>query len=191
MSLIYTTDGPSAHSLQRQFHGRALTSLDPTLALIYGVTGVSLGDDSSAVIASSSSSGPTDPLQDAAEEDCICVLCLETMAPSPGHPARVFSMCCGHSFHLSCVTRLENPQCPVCRYQHDDMTETLSCCQECGWRGPSEAARRGLDSGDTGNKGPADMALDSDNDLWLCLVCGYIGPTVVSFLSLSITGYAL
>ncbi len=43
----------------------------------------------------------------------ICVVCLESL--SARHLLPVFTMYCGHSFHCTCVTRLESPQCPVCR----------------------------------------------------------------------------
>ena len=72
-----------------------------------------------------------------------CPLCLDRLCESSS-----FTTCCNHSFHIQCISRLEGPQCPVCRFQHDSTSEELSSCGICGCQG---------------------------DDLWVCLVCGFVG----------------
>jgi len=38
---------------------------------------------------------------------------------------------CNHTFHLDCLERCTGP-CPVCRYDHSGLNETLSQCHVCG-----------------------------------------------------------
>lgn len=190
LSLIYTTGTAVADAIKHKFHGRNLTSLDPTVALLYGVKAVAFdpapSNDTATESMGNLKSGLGSDLGDllplerqisSGDHDCICVLCLEEMDLSKGQSqsARTFTMCCGHTFHTNCVMKLENPQCPVCRYQHEDDMEALSCCQECAWRGCNSA-----EDATAGNIG---TTTEIDNDLWLCLVCGYIGLVIFRAIS--------
>jgi hypothetical protein len=47
------------------------------------------------------------------KEELQCAVCLENI--SIQYPLS-FTLYCGHTFHIECVSRLESPQCPVCRY---------------------------------------------------------------------------
>lgn len=97
-----------------------------------------------------------------------------------------FSTCCRHHFHIDCVLKLQEPQCPVCRFQHDSTTSMVSQCSTCGWRGrqnnsatsprPSSSpfsSAGALPLPTQGTEGGS-MA-SSDSDLWMCMVCGYVG----------------
>ena len=193
LSLINTRSTDAAAVLVHQYHGKPLTSLDPTVALLYGVNGVTMEGGSicnsienSLKVDTLSSDGVAACALSLDHSDMLCVLCLECMADDRGVLERSFTMCCGHTFHIQCVMKLENPQCPVCRYRHEDIEETLSCCQDCGWQGRVSTST--LDS--SGNQPTAFTIKDdsfrmtnedgADNDLWLCLVCGYIGNIVYS-----------
>jgi len=59
----------------------------------------------------------------------------------------VLTILCNHRFHSSCLAQWEDPTCPVCRYvQIPEMTQDQLC-----------------------------MDCQSSSDLWICLVCGYVG----------------
>jgi len=45
-------------------------------------------------------------------EEINCCVCLE---PFHTTSPRSFTSCCKHISHINCISRLENPQCPVCR----------------------------------------------------------------------------
>ena len=54
---------------------------------------------------------------------------------------------CNHEFHLNCLKQYKSTDCPVCRYSLVPDAKTSSECLQCGF----------------------------SNDLWLCLVCGFVG----------------
>lgn len=43
----------------------------------------------------------------------ICPVCLDRIS---NNTPLSFTTCCNHTFHISCVSKLEGLQCPVCRY---------------------------------------------------------------------------
>lgn len=91
------------------------------------------------------------------EDTLFCPLCLDTI--SREKPS-TFTTCCNHTFHIECAARLEGPQCPVCRFQHDSSPVNFSSCSICKGRGRA-AGRRGQGQ--------------RSSDLWMCLVCGFTG----------------
>ena len=54
---------------------------------------------------------------------------------------------CNHEFHLNCLKQYKSTDCPVCRYSLVPDAKTASECLQCG----------------------------HSDDLWLCLICGFIG----------------
>ncbi len=138
-----------------------------------------------------------------------------TIPGAPGIAAQqrgYFSTCCKHNFHADCLLKLMDPQCPVCRFQHDNEGAMMSECSTCGWRGrhgtgiggfeeenssgggssshnhtgPGMAdfghgSSRGGIGGDRGAQAPDEGGISGNitsvvnNDLWMCLVCGYVG----------------
>ena len=60
------------------------------------------------------------------EEVCIPVP-TTTASPQPS----LLTTVCNHTFHLDCLERCTGP-CPVCRYDHSGLNETLSQCHVCG-----------------------------------------------------------
>lgn len=74
-----------------------------------------------------------------------CYICLERMDESLNG---VISILCNHSFHTNCLVKWGDTCCPVCRYsQTPDYADVDNACTECG----------------------------SNENLWICLICGYIG----------------
>lgn len=188
LSLINTRTATAAAAIVWQYHGKPLTSLDPTVALLYGVKEISMEGgastdsiDNSFKVVIPPSEGVAAGTLPTLDTDMLCVLCLEGLAGDGGALQRSFTMCCGHTFHINCVMKLENPQCPVCRYRHEDIEETLSCCQDCGWFGrpPTSSLDQPTASMIQEQEDCFRMSNEdgTDNDLWLCLVCGFIGKT--------------
>ena len=44
----------------------------------------------------------------------------------------IFTTICNHTFHMECLLRWQDSPCPVCRYDHAGLNETLSKCHVCG-----------------------------------------------------------
>jgi BRCA1-associated protein len=52
------------------------------------------------------------------------------VCPIASQPSLLTTVC-NHTFHLDCLERCTGP-CPVCRYDHSGLNETLSQCHVCG-----------------------------------------------------------
>jgi len=104
------------------------------------------------------------------DDELLCVLCLGKIEY---HNPLSFTGFCNHSFHIECVLNLESPQCPVCRFQHDSDDNFFSVCHVCEWNGSTS------NSSSSNNNSIITAASSDDNsscrDLWICLVCGFIG----------------
>ncbi len=61
--------------------------------------------------------------------------------------ATVLTILCNHTFHGSCLSQWEDSTCPVCRYVQTPEVVAEQRCSDC----------------------------QSAEDLWICLVCGYVG----------------
>ncbi|TRY74564.1 hypothetical protein TCAL_09740, partial [Tigriopus californicus] len=59
----------------------------------------------------------------------------------------VLTILCNHTFHGSCLAQWSDSTCPVCRYIQTPNRVEEEICSEC----------------------------QSSDDLWMCLVCGYVG----------------
>ena len=59
----------------------------------------------------------------------------------------VLTILCNHAFHSQCLSQWEDASCPVCRYVQTPELVAEQRCSEC----------------------------QSSEDLWICLVCGYVG----------------
>ena len=46
-------------------------------------------------------------------EENFCPVCLEVIHSASPHS---FTTACQHTYHIDCISKLEGPQCPVCRY---------------------------------------------------------------------------
>jgi BRCA1-associated protein len=81
-------------------------------------------------------------------EDYNCAVCLEHMdldrpiiTPTANYQAEdalasprtsILTTVCNHTFHLDCLLQWQDSPCPVCRYDHSGLNETLSQCHVCG-----------------------------------------------------------
>ena len=75
-----------------------------------------------------------------------CAVCLERLDP---HISGLVTTVCNHQFHQKCLGKVRQASCPVCRYCQEDeqAAEAPPQCADCG----------------------------TEKDLWVCLVCGYLG----------------
>jgi hypothetical protein len=146
-------DSPaSSQALLNNFHGRILSSLQPTTCLIYGIKNIYfLNDDltqmpfhirgiGGGISSISGGTGAVDGgLELAGQVDLIsgsrasageggggeevCAVCLE---PISIYSPNCLTTCCNHTFHTSCLLPLESSQCPVCRYFSPSLSNSLS-----------------------------------------------------------------
>jgi BRCA1-associated protein len=90
---------------------------------------VGSGTGSGAVAATNSSTTSTA----AHTEDYNCAVCLEHMKLDGhgGDRPSILTTVCNHSFHMDCLLQWQDSPCPVCRYDHSGLNETLSQCHVC------------------------------------------------------------
>lgn len=60
-----------------------------------------------------------------------CAVCLEPLDQDSDEPGVLITTVCNHSFHWACLWRCKDSPCPVCRYDHASLNETLSQCHIC------------------------------------------------------------
>lgn len=151
MALILLKSYEMLKSFLNAFNGQELTSLlEPTLCCIYTVKNITI---------KSASTDKIDP------DECErCVLCLDSISTIL---PKSFTTYCNHTFHIDCIVKLEAPQCPVCRFQHDSSQSSLSECSICGFQGGNNHHNS------TGHE--IIEGHSSPRDIWVCLVCGFIG----------------
>lgn len=115
----------SSLTLVNNFHGRIMSSLQPTTCMIYTIKNIYiLNDDLTHVpfyirgikydgllLPGSLSESKSQQEQETSEE--VCTVCLE---PIVSDSPNCLTTCCNHTFHISCLIPLESSQCPVCRY---------------------------------------------------------------------------
>jgi BRCA1-associated protein len=69
-------------------------------------------------------------------DDDYCAVCLEQMElhddDNNDECVAILTTVCNHSFHMDCLLRgWQDSPCPVCRYDHASVNETLSQCHVC------------------------------------------------------------
>lgn len=170
----------------RDFDGNILTTIEPCICALRFVKAIE--QDEASTSSSSSSTVSSKTMKNKGERDRNihksisedkatlsgfqafneqCPFCLENLT------SNIFRTCCNHSFHIACVSKLVGPQCPVCRFQHDLDDSYLSQCSICG--------HNGIAITDTNHSRGQQLrhethgAFTNHQDLWLCLVCGFLG----------------
>jgi len=136
-------------NLQKSFvsdlHHRPYTSLDESerfsvyhASHVRGENGVSLlWPFFASPTPSANETSPT-----SAKDEHKCPVCLEVMVlssksslselPSDSNSScSILTTVCNHSFHIDCLSQWQDAPCPVCRYDHSGLNETLSRCHVC------------------------------------------------------------
>ena len=162
-SSVSATGGVGVGDTSSIFQQVEVQSLSPASGPLVSIT-----TTTTAAIAAGSSSSRSGPrLEDS------CSVCLESIERT----TQSFTGCCNHKFHIACIAQLMGPQCPLCRFQHDAVHADLSQCSTCGWDGLSS-------SGSSSSESEAVVGGESSHshhqDLWVCLVCGFMGCGVAS-----------
>ena len=65
-------------------------------------------------------------------EENNCPVCLDPMISNVENAPSLFTTVCNHTFHLNCLLQWEDAPCPVCRFDHAGINDTLSRCHVCG-----------------------------------------------------------
>ena len=132
--LFQLSSSESASLFVSDLHDKPYTSLqDDVRCHVYhvvaleGEAGVSL---ISPFFASTSSNNNNAASASAsADTSQNCPVCLEVIDIAT---SSILTTLCNHTFHIDCLLRWQDSPCPVCRYDHSGLTETLSQCQVCG-----------------------------------------------------------
>eukprot|EP00605_Chrysophyceae_sp_TOSAG23-4_P000200 GSChrysophyteH1.ASY1.ANO1.236.1 assembled CDS len=164
-ALIEMVSVEAAQQLVEDYSGHPLSSLEPSCGVCKLHTVKSVTKRKS----SGGDGNLTTKIADDTEDRCP--LCLAPLPEPAGDPAHTgtFTTFCNHHFHIACIKHMEAPQCPVCRFQHDSGITSLSECDSCGWKGREVAHMA------THSTGVPTLEGEAAGDLWVCLVCGYVG----------------
>ncbi len=138
----------SAETFVSDLHHRPYTSLDETeVCSVYhtfhveGEDGVSLlgplfasstspaPSPSNQSLAAAAATSTTTSKQQPNKDDHQCPVCLDKM--SLGASSSILTTVCNHSFHIGCLAKWQDSPCPVCRFDHSGLNETLSRCHIC------------------------------------------------------------
>ena len=133
----------SAKAFVSDLHHRPYTTLDESercsvyhASHVRGENGVSLLGPFFA----SSTPSPNETSPSSAKDEHKCPVCLEVMVisskssildPPPDSSCSILTTVCNHSFHIDCLSQWQDSPCPVCRYDHSGLNETLSRCHVC------------------------------------------------------------
>eukprot|EP00986_Skeletonema_menzelii_P008819 scaffold3838_cov157-Skeletonema_menzelii.AAC.9 len=133
----------SAETFVSDIHHRPYTSLDETeTCSVYHTIHVE-GEDGVSLLGplfASSTSPPspsnqslaattTSSMQQHNKDDHQCPVCLDKMSLDAS--SSILTTVCNHSFHIGCLAQWQDSPCPVCRFDHSGLNETLSRCHIC------------------------------------------------------------
>jgi len=134
----------SAETFVSDLHHRPYTSLDETeTCSVYHTVHVE-GEDGVSLLGplfASSTSPPspsnqslsttttTSSKQQPSKDDHQCPVCLDKMSLDAS--SSILTTVCNHSFHIGCLAQWQDSPCPVCRFDHSGLNETLSRCHIC------------------------------------------------------------
>ena len=135
----------SAEIFVSDLHHRPYTTLDESeRCSVYHASHVR-GEDGVSLLGpvfASSTPSPNDTVSSSvAKDEHKCPVCLEMMvvtskssssSETPSDSScSILTTVCNHSFHIDCLAQWQDSPCPVCRYDHSGLNETLSRCHVC------------------------------------------------------------
>ncbi len=104
-----------------------------------------------------------------------------TSGTSKRDSSSIFTTVCNHTFHTECLLRCQDSPCPVCRYDHSGLNDTLSQCHVCGtterihvclicgvascWKPTSQDCDRNSNSKNSSLKGTESLAVHNCNSI--------------------------
>ncbi|KAL7531398.1 hypothetical protein ACHAXR_008259 [Thalassiosira sp. AJA248-18] len=143
--LVVLDSEDSAETFVSDLHYRPYTSLDESETCSVYHAGCVKGEDGVSLLgpffasSTTSTSSPNDSVSPSTKDEHQCPVCLEKMSiPSQSSittasdaSSSILTTVCNHSFHIDCLARWQDSPCPVCRYDHSGLNETLSRCHVC------------------------------------------------------------
>ncbi|KAK2736484.1 hypothetical protein FQN57_000740 [Myotisia sp. PD_48] len=173
MVLMKFRSGRKAKEWQKNWNGKVFNSMEPETCHVVFVKDVEIqlnptgadnrfpdmkndpftfsGTQSAHLSSPTLSIKPLAPPTPSLIELPTCPVCLERMDETSG----LLTIICQHVFHCTCLQKWKGSGCPVCRYTQDDITKrSINFISD----EPTECS-----------------VCQSENNLWLCLICGYIG----------------
>ncbi|KAL7792652.1 hypothetical protein V8C37DRAFT_123293 [Trichoderma ceciliae] len=164
--LLKFRDGERAKQWRREYDGKIFNSMGVQACHVVFVKSItferpspSRGRDysnSSTSAAVSSSLKPFPPPTPNLVELPTCPVCLERMDETSG----LMTVPCSHVFHCTCLQSWKGAGCPVCRFTNPSEESDPSN----PYSQPFGGSASNLCS-----------VCDCVDDLWICLICGYVG----------------
>ncbi|EHK23925.1 uncharacterized protein TRIVIDRAFT_124034 [Trichoderma virens Gv29-8] len=164
--LLKFRDSKQAKLWRREYNGKIFNSMGSQachVVFVKSITferpGLSRGHEyslSSSSTAVSNSLKPFPPPTPNLVELPTCPVCLERMDETNG----LMTVACSHVFHCTCLQRWKGTGCPVCRFTNpsDERDPSNPYSQPFG-----------------GSVSNLCSVCDCADDLWICLICGYLG----------------
>jgi BRCA1-associated protein len=142
--ILFVLDSQDAAEMfVSNLHYRPYTSLDESETCAVYHVGYVKGEDGVSLLgpffASGSAGSPHDTVPSSSKDEQQCPVCLEkmttptrtTLAAASDASSSILTTVCNHSFHIDCLAQWQDSPCPVCRYDHSGLNETLSRCHIC------------------------------------------------------------
>ncbi|OAA70265.1 RING and UBP finger domain protein [Cordyceps fumosorosea ARSEF 2679] len=167
LALLKFRHSKVAREWQKQFEGAVFTMMEPETCHVVFVKSITFETPAQTSnnerVASSSSTAAFEtpklfppPMPDLVELP-TCPVCLELLDETSG----IMTIPCAHVFHCTCLESWKGGRCPVCRFAN-----TTSGV------GPGVSPFSRPFGSDVSN---LCNVCDSTEDLWICLICGYVG----------------
>ncbi|TWU73111.1 hypothetical protein ED733_004943 [Metarhizium rileyi] len=170
LALLKFRDSRVAKKWKREFDGKVFNSMEsqpchvvfvksitfetPTLSRV----DLSMAQPSSSAV--SNSLKPFPPPTPNLIELPTCPVCLERMDETSG----LLTIPCSHIFHCNCLQSWKGSGCPVCRFTNTSESEAPPSDANNPFSQPFGSPVSNLCT-----------VCDSSDDLWICLICGYLG----------------
>ena len=132
--IIFVLDSEeSADVFVSDLHDRPYTSLDDTeICSVYHTHHLNGEDGVSLLGPFFASKANEKSIAASTKDDQQCPVCLDSLAStSDDKSSSILTTVCNHSFHIDCLARWAESPCPVCRYDHSGLNQTLSKCHVC------------------------------------------------------------
>ncbi|KAF7558946.1 hypothetical protein G7046_g5216 [Stylonectria norvegica] len=166
--LLKFRDSQAAKEWRHEFDGKVFNDMEPQTCHVVFVKSITFetptrrpSQSASAISTSagvSTSLRPFPPPTPSLVELPTCPVCLERMDDTNG----LMTIPCSHVFHCTCLQSWKGAGCPVCRFTNT--SQATSSDPNNPYTQPFGSSVSNLCT-----------VCDSADDLWICLICGYVG----------------
>ncbi|KYK54994.1 hypothetical protein DCS_06955 [Drechmeria coniospora] len=172
--LLKFRDGERAKQWKLAFDGKVFNAMEPKVCHVVFVKSITFETPTqkrpsarSASLSSVVSGGlglkPFPPPTPNLIELPTCPVCLERMDETNG----LMTIPCSHVFHCACLQSWKGAGCPVCRFTNEASSQGPASEPDGGAGGHSQPFGSSASN--------LCSACDCADDLWICLLCGYVG----------------